>query len=89
MNTPAGRRVVSNLAKRPFQIYLKPAQDQALRALAEREGVSLAELIRRSIDRYLAELPQEDDPAMDLIGLGRSGRGNLSTNHDRYLTESR
>jgi hypothetical protein len=80
---------VTTLTKQPLQIYLKPSQDQALRALAEREGVSLAELIRRSIDKYLAELPPEDDPAMDLIGLGRSGRGDLSTNHDRYLAESR
>jgi hypothetical protein len=80
---------VATLTKQPLQIYLKPAQDQALRALAEREGVSLAELIRRSIDKYLAELPPEDDPAMDLIGLGQSGRGDLSTNHDRYLAESR
>jgi hypothetical protein len=80
---------VTTLTKQPLQIYLKPAQDQALRALAEREGVSLAELIRRSIDKYLAELPPEDDPAMDLIGLGRSGRGDLSTNHDHYLAESR
>ncbi len=80
---------MTTLTKQPLQIYLKPAQDQALRALAEREGISLAELIRRSIDKYLAELPPEDDPAMDLIGLGRSGRGDLSTNHDRYLAESR
>ncbi len=80
---------MTTLTKQPLQIYLKPAQDQALRARAEREGVSLAELIRRSIDKYLAELPPEDDPAMDLIGLGRSGRGDLSSNHDRYLAESR
>ncbi len=80
---------MTTLTKQPLQIYLKPAQDQALRALAEREGVSLAELIRRSIDKYLAELSPEDDPAMDLIGLGQSGRGDLSTNHDRYLAESR
>jgi hypothetical protein len=80
---------MTTLTKQPLQIYLKPAQDQALRALAEREGISLAELIRRSIDKYLAELPPEDDPAMDLIGLGRSGRGDLSANHDLYLTESR
>jgi hypothetical protein len=75
------------LTKHPLQIYLKPAQDQALRALAERDGVSLAELIRRSIDKYLADLPLADDPAMDLINLGRSGYGDLSANHDRYLAE--
>jgi hypothetical protein len=78
---------MTTLTKRPLQIYLRPAQDQALRALAEREGVSLAELIRRSIDMYLAELPPEDDPAMDLVGLGHSRRGDLSANHDRYLAE--
>ena len=78
---------MATLTKRPLQIYLQPAQDRLLRALAEREGVSLAELVRRSIDKYLADFPLEDDPALELVGLGRSGRGDLSTNHDRYMVE--
>jgi len=73
------------LAKKPIQIYLEPAQDKALRVLAGREGISLAELIRRTIDHYLAELPVEEDPALRVIGLGRSGRGDMASKHDDYL----
>ena len=73
------------LVKKPIQIYLEPAQDRSLRALSQREGISLAALIRRTIDHYLADLPVEEDPALQVIGLGRSGRGDMSAKHDDYL----
>ncbi len=73
------------LAKKPIQIYLEPAQDKALRVLSQREGISLAELIRRTIDHYLADLPVEEDPALQVIGLGRSGREDMASKHDDYL----
>ena len=73
------------LAKKPIQIYLEPVQDKALRVLASREGISLAALIRRTIDHYLAELPVEEDPALQVIGLGRSGREDMASKHDDYL----
>jgi len=73
------------LAKKPIQIYLEPVQDKALRALAGREGISLAALIRRTIDHYLAELPVDKDPALQVIGLGRSGREDMASKHDDYL----
>ena len=73
------------LAKKPIQIYLEPVQDRALRGLARKEGISLAALIRRTIDHYLAELPVEEDPALRVIGLGRSGREDMASKHDDYL----
>ncbi len=73
------------LAKKPIQIYLEPAQDRSLRALSQREGISLAALIRRTIDHYLAELPVEEDPALQVVGLGRSGREDMASKHDDYL----
>lgn len=73
------------LAKKPIQIYLEPAQDRSLRALSQREGISLAALIRRTIDHYLADLPVEEDPALQVIGLGRSGREDMASKHDDYL----
>jgi len=73
------------LAKKPIQIYLEPAQDRSLRALSQREGISLAALIRRTIDHYLADLPVEEDPALQVIGLGHSGREDMSSRHDDYL----
>jgi hypothetical protein len=73
-------------SRKPLQIYLHADQERVLRALAERERVSLSELIRRSIERYVAELlPPEADPSLGLIGLGRSGRPDLSTSHDELV----
>ena len=71
---------------KPLQIYLQPDQDRVLRAVAEREHVSLAELIRRSIDCYLTDiLPPETDPSLGLIGLGHSQRPDLSISHDELV----
>ncbi len=73
---------------KPIQIYLKPEQDQALRTLAKRLGVSIAELIRHSVDMYLHSLPVEDDPALRLVGLGRSGRHDLAADHDKVIAQA-
>ncbi|MEW6486763.1 MAG: CopG family transcriptional regulator [Thermodesulfobacteriota bacterium] len=73
---------------KPLQIYLRPDQDQALRALAARQDKSLAELIRHGVDLVLSEIPPGDDPALNVIGLGRSGRSDLATEHDRHLARA-
>ena len=73
---------------KPLQIHLRPDQDMTLRAVAAREGTSLAELIRRSIDLYLSGLPVGEDPALRLVGLGRSGRSDLAECHDEFLVET-
>jgi hypothetical protein len=77
---------MSTLTKRPIQVYLEERQDRILRALAESKKVSIAELIRRSVDRYLEELPLEDDPAMKIVGLGE-GPSDLAERHDTYLIQ--
>ena len=74
-----------NLKKKPIQIYIEPEQDTMLDILAEQKGVSKAAIIRDGIQRLIAELPVEDDPAMGLIGIGKSGRHDLSEKHDKYL----
>lgn len=72
---------------KPLQVYLKPSQDRALRHLAEEEKVSLAELVRRSVELYLSQMPLEDDPALGIVGLGASEIGDLAEKHDHYLVE--
>lgn len=79
---------MARLARKPLQIYLHPNQERALRAQAQQQHVSLAELIRRSIDRYLAEqLPPDKDPSLQLIGLGHSGRSDLAESHDEIVAQ--
>ena len=81
------------LNKKPIQIYIEPQQDSALANLARRKKVSKAEIIRESLERYLRKLPIEEDPAMGIIGLGKSARKDLSKKHDeciaRYIRQKK
>lgn len=75
------------LTKKPLQVYLRGDQLDALRALAEKQDVSLAELVRRGVDRLLAEVPVEDDPLWNIVDLGTSECGNLAMEHDCHLAD--
>ena len=78
---------MKTLKKKPIQIYIEPKQELLLESLARRRGTSKSEIIRLSINKYLNNLPLEEDPTLGIIGLGRSGRGDLSGQHDAYLTK--
>jgi len=73
------------LKKKPIQIYLEPRQNNVLDVLAKKRGISKAELIRRSLEKFFKDIPLEEDPAMGLIGLGSSKKGDLSVQHDKYI----
>jgi len=76
---------MTTLKKKPIQIYLEPQQDNVLAVLAKKRGISKAEIIRRSLEKYFKDIPLEEDPAMGLIGLGSSKKGDLSDQHDQYI----
>jgi predicted DNA-binding protein len=46
------------------QIYLSEEQRRRIDALAEAEGVTLAEIVRRALDVYLAEVHVDPSEAM-------------------------
>jgi len=73
------------LKKKPIQLYIEPRQDHLLEVLAQKRGVSKAAILRAGIDKFLKELPIEEDPAMEIVGLGSSGKGDLSEKHDKYI----
>lgn len=77
------------MAKRiPFQVYLDEGIHQRLRQAAEKYGVPQAKLVREYIERGLNdEIPLDEDPALQIIGIGESGRGDLAAKHDHYLAE--
>jgi hypothetical protein len=79
---------MSTLTMKPIQVYLRPEQIESLRSIAKRRGASLAELIRQGVDRFLAEVPAEEDPLWNIIGSFDSGLGNLAENHDEYLART-
>jgi hypothetical protein len=75
------------------QIQLTEEQAKGLRRLAQKEGVSVAEIIRRSVNGALREanVPSEDelwDRALKVVGIGRSGLHDISERHDDYLAEA-
>jgi hypothetical protein len=73
---------------RPIQVHLRPEQIESLRSLAERRKVSIAELIRQGVDRVLADVPAEEDPLWNIIGIANAGPTDLAANHDKYLAEA-
>lgn len=71
------------------QIQLTEEQATELRRVAAERGVSVAALIREAVDRALGE----GDPAgrweraLAVVGTYGSGRTDVSSEHDRHLTE--
>ncbi len=75
------------------QIQLTEGQARTLKRLARQQQRSVAELIRQSVDLYLAsrgELPldQQYERATAVLGKYRSGDADLGRNHDQYLAEA-
>jgi hypothetical protein len=76
------------------QIQLTDSQARSLKRVASREGISLAEAVRRCVDRALSEGSgrQEDAfrRAAALVGAfaDRGGAPDVAELHDRYLGEA-
>jgi hypothetical protein len=75
------------------QIQLTAQQMKKLRSEAEREQISIAEVIRRSIDASLTRsstpsLAEIKHRALNCAGRFSSGRADVSANHDHYLEEA-
>jgi hypothetical protein len=76
---------MATMIKRPIQVYLRPEQLEALRALARRRKTPVAELVRQGVDRVLAEVRPEEDPLWEIVGIADSGLTDLAEKHDDYL----
>lgn len=75
------------------QIQLTSAQAGILKELAARENKSMAEIIRQCIERYVVGSAFVDDSAkyrraLSAVGKFRSGKKDISVEHDRYLSEA-
>jgi hypothetical protein len=76
------------------QIQLTESQSARLREVARRSGVSTAEIIRRSVDRFLER--DATDPsagatrlsALEVVGRFHSGLSDVAERHDYYLDEA-
>jgi hypothetical protein len=76
------------------QIQLTDAQARRLRAQARERGLSLAEIIRRYVEKGLADEASDRaalyDRAARVVGRFHDRRGarDVSRQHDRYLDEA-
>lgn len=78
---------MSALTKKPLQIYLRPEQLEALRALASRRHVAVSQLVREGVDEVLAAVSADEEPLSDIVGMFDSGIVDLAERHDDYLAE--
>ncbi len=53
------------------QTYITLAQDRAVKLLAQRQGTTEAEILRKALDQFLAKegIGENQDPFADLIGM--------------------
>ncbi len=75
------------------QVQLTEMQMRMLKRLATDRRVSVAELIRQSVDLFVRTAGLVDDKeqrhrALAVVGRFHSGRGDLAAEHDRYLEEA-
>ena len=75
------------------QVQLTEKQSKQLKRLAAKKGVSVAEVIRKSVDETLRRenMPDEEElrrRAMALVGAFRSDKDDVSIRHDDYLAEA-
>ncbi len=74
------------------QIQLREDQAKTLKEMAAEYNVSVAELIRQSVDMLIQSDPEltqaeKRQRATEIIGIADSSLDDLSINHDKYLAE--
>lgn len=72
------------------QVQLTEDQSSVVKSIASQEGTSMAEIIRRSVDLYIAsrrglEPAERRRRAIEAAGRFASGEGDVSERHDEYL----
>ena len=75
------------------QIQLTETQARAVKKAAMEEGTSVAEVIRRAVEKMVESKPKMNTQekirrAMAMAGKYRSGKKDVSRKHDQYLAEA-
>jgi hypothetical protein len=72
------------------QVQLTARQAEAVKRVAAERGVSMAEVLRDLVDSHLVSTPGDNRRAraIRVVGRHRSGRGDVSREHDRALGEA-
>jgi Arc/MetJ-type ribon-helix-helix transcriptional regulator len=75
------------------QVQVTQEQLEKLRSKARTCDVSVSELVRRCVDRFLDDTPAEArrarwNQALAAVGRFRSKDRDVSANHDKYLADA-
>ncbi len=75
------------------QIQLTEEQMKVLKEIASRKKISVAGLIREAVDEFIREeqgisYEKKKERAIRALGKFRSGKHDISVNHDKYLAEA-
>lgn len=82
------------MAKVRFQMFIDETQKEALERLQQDSKISVAEMVRKAIDRFLSEwkekkgIPIKDEMTEKLLsvaGVCKGGPKDLADEHDKYL----
>ena len=69
-----------------LQISIEPDLDQELGRVAASEGVSKAEIVRRTMRaNFSLHVPLDEDPLVKLFGSAKGGKPGDSENHDDVI----
>ena len=77
-----------------YQMFMDEGQKRVLDEMHRRLNVPVAELVRKAIDRLIAEqgaetayptLDEQTDSLLSLSGVCEGGPGDLADNHEQYL----
>ena len=66
---------------------MEPEIQRRVRQRAADLGISLAEYVRRLVERDLGSAPAKADPSL-VFDLGKSGGSDIATNKDSMLAEA-
>jgi 16S rRNA U516 pseudouridylate synthase RsuA-like enzyme len=77
-----------------YQMFMEEGQKRMLDEMHRQLNVPVAELVRKAIDRLVAEqgtataypaLDEQADSLLSLAGVCEGGPGDLADNHEQYL----
>ena len=66
-------------------VFLDPALERQLKQLAQRTGKSFAQCVREAVAAYVAAPPGKRFTLPSWVGMGDSGRTDISSHVDDFL----
>ena len=66
-------------------IFLREAIEGDLRAIARRQGLPVAEVVREALDEYVSRAKKRSGASPGFVGIGASGRRDVAGRHEELL----